>query len=110
MSACDAIPVKIGETLQLDLWFSNDDGSPLSLMDYSVFSQVRDLSGDLVDVLGVTWFSDCPNKAMVSQGTSLWPAGVLLCDVQLIELGSQVITYSDSFSLSASAPISMAGA
>jgi hypothetical protein len=100
------IPVKIGETFAADMTFANDDGSPFDLTPYTLAWQVRDIAGNFVDALNITWFADNTSLATVSQATDDWPAGTLLCDVRLTDEAAGTVTYSDTFCLIAQPSIS----
>jgi hypothetical protein len=103
----NAIGLKVGETLQLDLAFANDDGSAVDLIASSVAAQVRDLGGNLVDTLPVLIWLDVPNVMEISAPTDEWPVGTLLCDIVVRDMGSGVVTYSDTLLLRMSGPISL---
>ena len=103
----NVLPVKIGETFQMELAFANDDGTPFDLMGCSILAQVRDLLGNLVDTLAVLVWLDTPNVAQISEPTDWWPAGTLLLDMVVRDLGTGIVTYSDTIQIRASAPISL---
>ena len=90
------VHVKQGETLLLQMAFINDDGSSVDLTSVTLTAQVRTPQDVLVATLTIVK-TIILNVATVQADTTLWPLGLLRCDVKAIIAG--LTEKSETFSL-----------
>lgn len=84
MTVSSSIVIKRGDTFYLVCTYKQD-GLPASLDGYVIASQLRDVSGTLVDTFSVQILDQISNPGVftLSAGsTTSWPIGCLLSDIQ----------------------------
>ncbi len=94
------IKLKKGDSFLLAFQVQDDDGAVLSLVGYSISSQVRTSTDQLVAQLDVEVTDAVAGQLTVgasSTSTSAWPVGKLLCDLR-IDLGGD-ISHSETFEI-----------
>jgi hypothetical protein len=89
------ISLKRGASLDLTLDFQSDAGAPIDLTGATITSQVRDSSDNLVLALTPVATANAGEVRITVADTSLWPLGLLRCDVRVAVAG--MVEFSDAF-------------
>jgi hypothetical protein len=81
--SCNEILHKRGDTWHKQCTFLDDDDQPFPLAGYQINSEIRTLTGTLIDTFVVT-ITNSPNGEfrLGPQPTDDWPINTLQCDIE----------------------------
>jgi hypothetical protein len=74
--------IKRGDTFLYSATVTEDDGDLVNLAGWVISSQLRSVSGSLIDTLEVTYTNAAAGQYTLSADTSLWPVGDAKFDIQ----------------------------
>jgi hypothetical protein len=74
--------IKRGDTFLYSATVTEDDGDLVNLAGWVISSQLRSVSGSLIDTLEVEYTNAAAGQYTLSADTALWPVGDAKFDIQ----------------------------